>query len=355
MDNQPPRQDAREVEVADADTNIRKAEYNTNAAEGASPSGAEMLARALELARHGFPVFPVAIGKKKPTITGRLELATTDPAEIRRLWTAEMWEAARRNPSIDYAQADAERAERIRTVRAAPPGEPRPFNIGISTAKPMANGDHFFALDFDVRGGAGYLAASAGERRKQLAAKVGELPPAPFSWTGSHGVHAFYNLPDGVEVRSRAGVIPGVDVRGGGDGYVIGPGSVVEHRTPNSAVEYQAYEWSKSSSIAKVAMPEATPAMLELCKAAAEGTQAGCAVDENGNVPVEGEADTGTAIALAAEYLKTAEPDAGPSNRHEPLMRIGRKLGDMGLSAAMATDLTEEHWPEAPNVSRKHC
>lgn len=348
MVDQPPRQEAREVEVAGADTNIRKREYNTNAAEGAIPSGAEMLAQAQELARLGFCVFPVAPGQKRPTITGRLGLATSDPDEIRHLWTTEMWDAALKEKyppkasGADIERIERERSERIRQVRAAPPGEPRPFNIGISTAKPLANGDRFFAVDFDVKGGEGYAAASASERRRQLIAKIGELPRTPVALTASQGAHAFYKLPEGVEIKSKIGVLPGVDIRGNNDGYVVGPGSIVGGRP---------YRWSEGRSMADRPLAEAPPALLDLCKASAEGTRAERAVDEKGNVLIEGEADTDTAIALAIEYLKDAEPDAGPGHRHDPLIRIGHRLGDMGLSAAMAADLTEEHWPEAPSVA----
>ena len=93
-------------------------------------------------------------------------------------------------------------------------------------------------------------------------------------------------------------------------------------------------------------LAEAPPALLKIyAEASAEGTRAERAVDEKGNVLIEGEADTDTAIALAIEYLKDAEPDAGPGRpprsahthrtppwRHGAFGGYGRRLNRRALA-----------------------
>ena len=49
--------------------------------------------------------------------------------------------------------------------------------------------------------------------------------------TGGGGVHAFYRIPEGMEIRCRVGLRPGIDVRGEG-GYVVAPPSVHPNGKP---------------------------------------------------------------------------------------------------------------------------
>lgn len=50
-----------------------------------------LLAAALACARRGWPVFPLAVGGKRPAVRNWEDRATTDPDRIRRCWAAGAW------------------------------------------------------------------------------------------------------------------------------------------------------------------------------------------------------------------------------------------------------------------------
>lgn len=70
----------------------------------------------------------------------------------------------------------------------------------------------------------------------------GELPPSPLVRTGSGGLHLYFAHP-GEKVGNRAGLLPGVDVRGDG-GYVVAPPSI----HPDGG----AYKWEIEAPLAPV-------------------------------------------------------------------------------------------------------
>lgn len=184
-----------------------------------------LLAAALGTAARGWPVFPLLPGTKRPALHGAgrcpgtgpcagghqgwEQRATTDPARIRRAWTA------------------------------------RPFNIGLATG-PAG----LLVVDLDtadpgdevptqwaalgVRDGTGVLAA--------LVAKHGEpLPPTYTTVTPSGGRHLYFRARIGPPLRNTAGdrgIGLGwkIDTRGHG-GYVVAAGSRVaqgSYRTVDS-------------------------------------------------------------------------------------------------------------------------
>lgn len=134
----------------------------------------EMKSWALWNARRGFRVFPLKPGGKTPAHKGWQQEATTDEAEIQRLWNG-----------TDY-------------------------NVGVAT------GDGLVVIDVDVKDG-----RPGFETFQSLA-----IPDATFAVaTPSGGRHLYYRGPD---VRNSVQSLgPGVDVRGVG-GYVVGPGSVID-------------------------------------------------------------------------------------------------------------------------------
>jgi hypothetical protein len=158
-----------------------------------------MEAAARELARRGYPVFPVNWIKedgrcscqtnkgakctspgKHPRISEWQALATTDESWIKSWW--QRWPDA---------------------------------NPGILTGKKSG----VFVLDIDPRHG-------GDETLRKLVAEHGELPKTLVAATGGGGFHIFYAYPSGVEVRNSSGKLgAGIDVRGEG-GYVIGAGSL---------------------------------------------------------------------------------------------------------------------------------
>jgi Bifunctional DNA primase/polymerase, N-terminal/Primase C terminal 1 (PriCT-1) len=127
------------------------------------------------------PVFPCKPNKTPYTTHGHLD-ATTDPRRINAWWNR-------------YPDANP--------------------------AMPTGGRSNSFVLDVDQDGwGFGTLEA--------LEEEHGELPKTYTVKTGGGGVHYYFKLPEGVEIRNSAGKLgPGLDIRGEG-GYVLLPGSTTE-------------------------------------------------------------------------------------------------------------------------------
>ncbi len=137
---------------------------------------------AMRYARRGWPVFPCKPGSKEPATAHGFLDATTDLAQVERLWS--------RRPELNVA---------------------------------VATGGHGpDVLDVDVAHG------RPGYQSLHTAIRAG-LVPSPIVWvaTPSGGMHLYY--PGGGQ---RNGSLPahGLDFRGGG-GYVVAPPSQVDGRT----------------------------------------------------------------------------------------------------------------------------
>jgi Bifunctional DNA primase/polymerase, N-terminal/AAA domain/Primase C terminal 1 (PriCT-1) len=130
-------------------------------------------AAALGYARRGWRVFPVA--GKVPRLTAWPRQATTDEATVRRWWRT--WPTA---------------------------------GIGIAT------GGGLLVLDVDPRHG-GDAALTELERQQ------GSLPDTPRVVTGGGGLHVYFAVDQ--PIANRAGLAPGIDLRGDG-GYVVAPPSL---------------------------------------------------------------------------------------------------------------------------------
>lgn len=134
---------------------------------------------ALVLAKRGFYVFPLVPQSKAPAIKRWPSAATTD-AERLRLWGEEF-----------------------------PNG-----NIAIATGR-----SGLVVIDVDIRDG-------GVESYRNLATEVGleKFERAPRVNTPSGGFHLYFAAPTGTMMKSRVGVLSGVDVRAHG-GYVVAPPS----------------------------------------------------------------------------------------------------------------------------------
>ncbi len=144
-----------------------------------------LLESALDLAARGFPVFPLRVRGKKPLTEHGFKDATTDPTQIRAWWTK--WPDA---------------------------------NIGMPTGAVSG----IDVLDVDAKTGGRKTIAD-------LEAEHGSADSLTVE-TGGGGLHLWYTHVEGV--RNRAGMLPGLDVRGDG-GYVVVPPSI----HPNGT----AYRW----------------------------------------------------------------------------------------------------------------
>lgn len=143
-----------------------------------------MYSAAVEYIKKGIAVFPLKERAKVPLTKNGCKDATTDAAQVKAWWQ-------------QYPNA----------------------NIGIATGK-KSGGIVVVDLDIDEdKGLDGYHTLQDWER------KNGEFPESWRAITGRGGYHLYFKAPLGYEVRNRAGIIEGVDVRGEG-GYVVAPPSI---------------------------------------------------------------------------------------------------------------------------------
>lgn len=168
---------------------------------------------ALGYVREGFAVFPLQPSGKTPFPGSRgFKDASRKEADVIRWWTNE---------------PDA--------------------NIGIATG---AVSGGVFAIDVDDgHGGSGHDGSDALEKWES---EHGEFPETRASTTGSGGRHILYRCPSGVSVKSAAGLVDFVDVRGDG-GYIVAPPST----HPNGNM-YAWEDWSAEIADANDSVIELT-------------------------------------------------------------------------------------------------
>lgn len=134
------------------------------------------LTAALSWAERGFPVFPLRENEKEPAIDDWVNVATTDPATIRALWT---------DPVLRHE---------------------RNYNIGVKC-------NDFVVVDIDVKAGKDGCTEYA-----QLQGHYDTLVVQ----TPSGGYHCYFRGPD----SSNAPISKSIDIRSH-NGYVVAPGSVI--------------------------------------------------------------------------------------------------------------------------------
>jgi hypothetical protein len=210
------------------------------------------LTAALTAADHGWPVFPLRAGTKRPALHGydrcpRMgactaghvgweQRATTDPDRIRAAWSA------------------------------------GPFNIGLATG-PAG----LLVIDLDVPK-PGDDPAPAPWNRPDVASgedvflllcdQSGQVPPVDTYTvtTASGGSHLYYQAPQGVALRNSAGTVLGwkTDTRAYG-GYVVAPGSVVDGRPYATVLDIDPMPlpgWLTDRLTAPPAPPPAAPVRI---------------------------------------------------------------------------------------------
>ncbi|PXY32107.1 bifunctional DNA primase/polymerase [Prauserella muralis] len=259
---------------------------------------------ALYLAAMGWPVFPLRPGtKRQPAVKAWEQRATTDPARIRRCWSADHYNIA------------------VAT------GPARLVVIDLDTAKDGETGPD----------GATALAAVAAERGAPL--------PETFTvTTPSGGRHWYYRCPPGVHLRNtQSQICSRVDTRAGG-GYVVGPGSITGEGGYELADERDPVElpaWLVQA--ASVRLPTAHSAPVEVRSADATAY---------GSAALRGE----------TQRVRAAQPGSHNAVLSSAAYTIGRKVGAglidhatarAELLAAGNTLIGPEHWPpDAREVAR---
>jgi hypothetical protein len=224
---------------------------------------------ALDLARHGFRVFPLQPNSKVPSRDNWQKRATTDKATI-----------------INWFSGDGAKQ-----------------NIAVTT-------DGLCVPDIDPRNG--------GDTTWDAIQMVEDIPTTACSVTQSGGFHLIYKAPPGITVRnSKSKLGRGIDIKGNG-GYIVAPGSMIDGRP---------YRWAPGGAPDDRPIAEApdwliAAASAPLRRSAAAGqrvvdeddtaiTQAEAYVRERAPAAEQGERDN-TAFKVAAKLFDygVSEPTA---------------------------------------------
>lgn len=157
---------------------------------------------ALDAAEHGWPVFPLRPGTKRPALHGETHCPRTGPCADGHL----KWE--------ERATTDP---DRIRRAWAE-----HPFNVGIATG-PAG----LLVVDLDLpKGKSSQDAPSGATTFLALCERAGQaVPTTRRVLTASGGIHLYFTAPPGIHLLNSAGKLGKlIDTRAWG-GYVVAPGS----------------------------------------------------------------------------------------------------------------------------------
>ena len=236
--------------------------------------------QALELARQGFHVFPIAAGKKAPPLISDFpNQATTDDEQIREWWI--------RHPDA---------------------------NIGISTTR-YGEGEALLVVDVDNKGD-----KHGDQELLRLELEGRALPDTYMVHTPTGGRHLYYR--SDAPVRQGADVLArGLDVRSRG-GYVVAPGSAVDQGayTAQGGVLEPAPQWltdacGPAPARADAPLPSAVP-LVDAARAAERARE------------------------FLAECPLALEGDHGDDTTFKIICRVK----DLGVDADTAEELLSEHW-----------
>lgn len=137
----------------------------------------------------------------------------------------------------------------------------------------------------------------------------------------SHGAHYYFRYPKGKECRNRAGIIPGLDIRGEG-GYVVAAGSI----------HPDGHRYLEETSIQKAGIAEFPVELFELGKSKVDDsdkTDTGAAFQENTN---------GFSAALRASGINLSKwavellPGVKEGSRNDSLARLTGALFARNIS-----------------------
>lgn len=215
-----------------------------------------MLKNALSYIEKGWAVFPVVLGGKFPATSNGFKDASIDAKTIKRWFEA---------------------------------GDK---NIGIATGAISG----LIVVDIDKKSG-GY---------ESLEVLRPKLPETLTAKTGGGGLHFYYRAPIGQPVRNRAGLYPGIDIRGDG-GYVVAPPSLTENN----------YEWVNADTPI-VELPEWLLTQL------VDTTPKPSPLSSSKTIPIKGE--------LAKATLDFLLNGAPPGTWNHRLFKAAKDYQEQGLS-----------------------
>lgn len=203
-------------------------------------------------------------------------------------------------------------------------------NIGIATGGKSG----FWVLDIDGDEGRQSLAT--------LEAEHGQLPATLRQITGSGGEHYLFSYDSVRPVRNRAGVLPGLDVRGDG-GYIVAPPSVhPETRRP--------YQWLGDAAIAPAPEWLLELVIVEHTNADEQGSVARPAIEGHwGPTPAYSRA----ALERACEAVARAPIGQQERTLNSEAYSIGRLIASGHMPRSLAFDLLEWAALQMSNGSSK--
>jgi hypothetical protein len=241
----------------------------------------DTLGNAIALGKAGYNVFPLIENGKIPAVGAWQQRATSDEAEIRKLWTEH-------DPVLNVTRV-------------------KPYNIGIHTKD-------LLVLDVDAKNG---------KKGLQSLAELDTFEGVPDTFTvetPTGGLHLYFK-PEAPVGNSAGKLGAGLDVRGDG-GYVVGPGSTID---------------GKAYIVSKLVVTAEAPAWLERA--------AGAPVQRTSSQKQVVELlDTAPALQRAEAYLAEAPPAIEGQNGDHHTFKVAAKLKDIGVSELAALQLMLEHW-----------
>ncbi|WP_158885163.1 bifunctional DNA primase/polymerase [Rhodanobacter sp. L36] len=237
---------------------------------------------AIEAAAAGFRIFPVKENRKEPDVAAWPSVASSDVAK------AQDW----------FAKGN--------------------LNYGIYAGERIADGQrrHMVVIDLDVKNGKDGVAEFA-----RICEAHGGLPPTYTTRSGSGGQHVFLYVPHAV-ANGVDTLASGIDIRGK-NGYVLGPGSVVDGN-----------EYTELVQAPIIDCPDWLLSMLKPARVRASNRTAL-------------KPDPERAEKSVIEYLKTAERSVKGAGGDQAAYRVAARCLAICADVAMTVDLMlSEHWDE---------
>jgi putative DNA primase/helicase len=121
------------------------------------------------------------------------------------------------------------------------------INVAIITGEKSG----IFVLDIDNKNG-----ATGSLSLQLLEEEFGKLPQTPTVLTPNNGIHYYFKYPQNTKIATKAGIKPGLDIRGD-SGLVIAPPSEIAGKK---------YLWELSSSLEEIPLADAPGWLLNLAK-----------------------------------------------------------------------------------------
>ena len=285
-------------------------------------------AAALDAAGRGWHVFPLRPGTKVPAVRHWEHEATTDTAQIKELWTA------------DLRRRDWWHVPEPRNVGIAC-GPSKLVVLDLDLAKPGQDRTSWEERwrDRDVGSGAEVLDV--------LAEQAGQnMPETYVVATPSGGRHLYFSAPEDVPVRNSAGHLgPMIDVRGQG-GYVVAVGSRL-HPQPDqddAPLEAGGLAYRLVHDLPVALLPGWLADATAADRQRDDGTSRDLGPQRVGDRPLGGPSDSYGAAALRGEADRVRSAPVGQRNHtlNAAAYSLGQLVGAGALDQARAVETLTE-------------